>query len=207
MLDLTALKKTKTTQSPFPYLVVPRFIKQDACPLIHADYPKINLNGSFPLQELKYGPHFQKLIEHLKGEEFRGLIEEKFKVSLAGLPTLTTVRGKCSLKDGQIHKDSVTKIITVLIYMNGVWEKGGGQLRLLNSSEDIEDYCMEIPPIEGTLLVFQVTPNSWHGHLPFEGERRVIQFNWLTNAKVAKKEIFRHRLSAKIKKLRFFLGM
>ena len=40
---------------------------------------------------------------------------------------------------------------------------------------------MEVPPTEGTLLAFKRADNSWHGHKPFAGERRVIQFNWVTS--------------------------
>ena len=40
---------------------------------------------------------------------------------------------------------------------------------------------MEVPPTEGTLLAFRRADNSWHGHKPFAGERRVIQFNWVTS--------------------------
>ena len=31
------------------------------------------------------------------------------------------------------------------------------------------------------MLAFKRSNNSWHGHEPFAGERRVIQFNWLTS--------------------------
>jgi hypothetical protein len=86
--------------------------------------------------------------------------------------------------------------------MNSTWGKPGGQLRLLRNGTDIENYFAEIPPEGGTMLAFKVTENSWHGHLPFEGQRRVVQFNWLTSGFIAKKELIRHRISYKIKKLK-----
>src|SRR5579859_7380463 len=68
---------------------------------------------------------------------------------LAGRPTTTTVRGQCSPKDGKIHTDSLSKIITVLLYMNPGWEQAGGRLRLLRSGNDLEDMIAEVPPLEG----------------------------------------------------------
>lgn len=205
MLALEKLRQSEIEINPFPYLIIPGFIKSDSCKLIHRDYPGIKMTGSFPIQELSYGPEFQKLIDQLNSDHFRSLMEEKFHIRLEGLPTITTVRGNCAAKDGRIHVDSITKIITILIYMNPSWEKSGGQLRLLRSAEDIDDYFCEVPPIEGTLLAFKVTDNSWHGHLPYVGQRRVIQFNWLTSPLVAKRELQRHRFSAKIKKTKNWL--
>ena len=35
---------------------------------------------------------------------------------------MVTARGQSAARDGQIHTDSRTKLITVLIYMNNSWE-------------------------------------------------------------------------------------
>jgi hypothetical protein len=113
---------------------------------------------------------------------------------------MITVRGRCSEKDGKIHTDSETKIITILVYMNSAWESSGGQLRLLRSGTNLEDVILEVPPTEGTLLAFRRSNNSWHGHKPFTGPRRVIQFNWVTSEAVVRREQNRHRFSAWMKK-------
>jgi hypothetical protein len=158
--------------------------------------------GSFPLREVTYGPGFAKLIEELRSDEFRQAFEEKFGVDLTNRPDMITVRGRCSEKDGKIHTDSETKIITILIYMNPAWEPSGGRLRLLRSAKNLDDVILEVPPTEGTLLAFRRSNNSWHGHKPFSGPRRVIQFNWVTSEAVVRREQNRHRLSAWMKKLR-----
>ena len=158
--------------------------------------------GSFPLREVSYGPAFAKLIEDMRSDEFRQAFEEKFNVDLTNRPDMITVRGRCSEKDGKIHTDSETKIITILIYMNPAWEPSGGRLRLLRSGNDLDDVILEVPPTEGTLLAFRRSNNSWHGHKPFSGPRRVIQFNWVTSEAVVRREQNRHRLSAWTKKLR-----
>src|SRR5439155_15583355 len=92
-------------------------------------------------------------------------------------------------------------IITVLLYLNPQWEQAGGRLRLLRSATDLDNYFEEVPPAEGTLLAFQRTDNSWHGHKPFIGERRVIQLNWVTGQWRERFEILRHRGSAWVKRL------
>ena len=88
--------------------------------------------------------------------------------------------------------------------MNSRWEEDGGRLRLLRSPDSLDDPIAEVPPDEGTLLAFLVTPNSWHGHRQFIGARRVIQLNWVTDDEVVRHEQSRHRFSARVKKLLSF---
>jgi len=131
MLDLERFRATPLTREPFEFLVVPEFVKVEARPAIDKDYPEVGRAGSFPLREVTYGPGFAKLIEEMRSEEFRKAFEEKFNIDLTNRPDMITVRGRCSEKDGKIHTDSETKIITILLYMNSAWESSGGQLRLL----------------------------------------------------------------------------
>lgn len=200
-LDLDSFRATPLTREPFDYLVVPRFIRQDALERINADYPKISERGSFPVSQVQYGPAFAGLLADLESEEFRAEFEQKFGLDLTGRPSTTTVRGWCGAGDGQIHTDSKSKIITVLIYMNPAWEKPGGRLRLLRSGEDLDDIILEVPPIEGTLLAFKRSDNSWHGHEPYIGERRVIQFNWVTSEGNRQIAMLRHHASASVKRV------
>ena len=200
-LDLAAFRAMPLEREPFQYLVVPAFIKREALSRINADYPKIAERGSFPATQVAYGPAFQALLDQLEGDEFRKAFEEKFGLELAGRPTTTTVRGQCGRGDGKIHTDSLSKIITVLIYMNPTWEKPGGRLRLLRSGSDLNDVLVEVPPVEGTLVAFKRADNSWHGHEPFVGERRVIQFNWVTSEGNRQIAMLRHHASASLKRL------
>jgi len=201
-IDLELFEKTPLTREPFEHLVVREFVKPEARNAINDDYPKVQRPGSFPLRETTFGPNFKALIDDLHSSAFRAAFERKFSINLTGRPTMITVRGRCSKeKDGKIHTDSKTKIITVLLYMNPTWESAGGRLRLLKSPNDIDDMILEVPPVEGTLLAFKRSDNSWHGHKPFTGERRVIQFNWVTTEEVALREQRRHRFSATIKKI------
>jgi len=200
-LDLDALGAATLASDPFPYVIVPRFLGRAALDAIADDFPRIDKPGSFPTSELRFGKRFQTLLDELEGPAMRAACAAKFAIDLSGRPTMVTVRGRAQRKDGRIHADSKTKLITVLIYMNAKWEAPGGQLRLLRSPDDLDDYVVEVPPVEGTLLAFKVTPHSWHGHEPSEGERRVIQLNWVTDEAVVRHEQARHRFSARLKRL------
>jgi SM-20-related protein len=200
-LRLDALRATALISEPFPYLIVEGFIGPAALAAINADYPKISSPGSFPVDELTFGPAFQRLLDELEGGEFRAAFAEKFAVDLSGRPTVTTVRGRCQGSDGKIHTDSKSKIITVLIYVNESWDQAGGRLRLLRSAHNLDDIIVEVPPFAGTLLAFKRSDNSWHGHQPFVGERRVIQFNWLTSEGNRQIAMLRHHASASFKRV------
>jgi SM-20-related protein len=200
-LGIEQFRTTPLVRQPFEHLIVPQFIGPRPLAEINTDYPKISTSGSFPVDQLSFGPAFRNFLEELNSDDFREAFEEKFGIELTGRPTITTVRGRCGPGDGKIHTDSATKIITVLIYMNESWDQPGGRLRLLRSSRDLSDIIVEVPPIAGTLLAFKRSNNSWHGHEPFVGERRVIQFNWLTSHGNRQIAMLRHHTSASFKRL------
>ena len=201
-LDLARFQATPLVREPYEYLIVPQFLRADALAAINADYPKIDRPGSFPSDTLAYGPAFAAFLDELTGPESTRAFSEKFGLDLARYPTTVTVRGMCQKKDGRIHTDTKSKIITVLVYMNPAWEEPGGQLRVLRSASDLEDYAAEVPPVEGTLLAFRRSETSFHGHKTFVGPRRVVQLNWVTDEARARRETARHRVSAFFKRLR-----
>lgn len=201
-IDVDAVKNAAVTREPFPYFMVPGFVKREALDAINADFPAVTHAGSFPLPTLNYGPAFRTFMESIQGPEFATAVGEKLGMDLMVRPTMVTVRGISAPRDGQIHTDSVTKLVTVLIYMNGKWEAPGGRLRLLRSPDNLNDVIAEVPPDEGTLLVFENKPNAWHGFEAFDGPRRVIQLNWVTNGRVVWWEQTRHKVSAFFKSLR-----
>ena len=179
-------------------------MRRDELGLVVADFPNISGHGSFPVDNLECGPAFARLIAALTGSSLRSAMEEKFGIDLGGRPTMVTVRGKSDGKDGRIHTDSQSKIITLLLYLNPVWDQAEGRLRLLRDPNDIEDYALEVVPVAGTMLAFRRTDNSFHGHLPHVGERRVLQLNWVTEPAVVRRELNRHRWSARLKALNLF---
>jgi len=201
VLDLEALAATPLTREPFEFVVVPEFVKAEARAAIERDFPAVGSAGSHPVETVPCGPAFQALVDELNGEAMREAFQAKFGIDLAGRATMMTVRNHSSTRDGSIHTDSKTKIITVLIYLNTSWTEPNGRLRLLGSGHDLDDTLAEIAPEKGALVAFRRSDNSWHGHTPFIGERRVLQFNWVTTPDVARRELARHGWTAKVKRL------
>ena len=201
MLRLDAFRDTPLAREPFDHLIVPRFIRTEVLDSVQADYPWIEQGGSFPLATLNFGAAFDRLTRELLGPEMKAAFGEKFDMDLSERPGTLTVRGYCRPKDGKIHVDSKTKLITVLLYLNTPWEAPGGRLRLLRSEHDIEDYFAEVPPERGTLLCFRNGPTAWHGHKSFTGQRRALQLNWVVSEAAASASARRHGLSAFIKRV------
>ena len=201
ILDLARFAATPLVRQPFDHLIVPGFIAPAALPGLNADFPAIAKGGSYPTETLKYGGAFAALVEEIESDAMRRAFAAKFDIDLEARPVMITVRGHTRAKDGRIHTDSKTKLLTALLYFNDDWNAEGGRLRLLRSGRDLEDYAAEVPPEAGTLVAFRCTPEAWHGHKPFIGQRRSIQLNWLTDAGVLKRELRRHALSALSKKL------
>jgi SM-20-related protein len=201
MLDFDRLDATAVSEKPFPYVILPGFVRSESRSAIESDFPAIERAGSFPLASLSFGPVFGRLIEQLSGEQMRAIIAKKFDLDLENKPVMVTVRGVCAGRDGHIHTDSTSKLVTILLYINRSWECASARLRLLRSRDNLEDFAAEVPAEEGTLVVFKNGPQAWHGFAPFHGQRRVIQVNWVTDDTVVSREQTRHRVSAFFKRL------
>jgi len=204
LLDLDRLRASPLCHDPFDFVVVEDFVRAEHQPGVIADFPPLGRHGSFPLAGQRFGAAFEQLAEELEGEELRRAIEDKFAIDLADRPTMITVRGYSDGRDGRIHTDTATKLITVLIYMNPVWQIDEGRLRLLRGPDDLENWVAEIPPLAGTMVAFRRSGKSFHCHLPHIGERRSIQLNWVTDQRVVRRELGRHRWSARLKALNPF---
>ncbi len=200
-LELDKLKRARVETQPYNYTIVPGFLSPASVAKINATYPKIEKGGSYPIESLEAGMAIKEVIDELDSPEFEALIAEKFGVELTGRPKMYSLRGYTRAKDGQIHTDSKDKIITVLLYLNENWQHAGGKLRVLKNGHNVEDYVAEVPPDNGTLLVFKRSDNSWHGHHPFDGPRRSLQMNWMTSESSRGFHAIRHKLSAAVKKL------
>ena len=204
MLDYQKLAETPAAAVPFTHVVVPRFVPEAALAQVVADLPAIGKGGSFPTGGLRLGPSAKALIDELEAPGFRNAVAAKFGLALDDAPVMVTLRGQSREKDGRIHCDSAAKRVTVLLYLNpegAEWARQEGCLRLLRGPDDIEDYAVEVPPVNGTLLVFPNGPTTFHGHKQFVGRRYVIQLNWMTTDDKARYEMRRHKVSAFLKRL------
>ena len=200
MLDLSQLEAAPLHLEPFEYLTIDDVLNSDGKAAIIEDFPRIDSKGSFPLSALRSGPAFRQLVDELLSKEFEIVVGKKFSMDLSQYPTMVTVRGRCSAtSDGHIHPDSKDKVITVLLYLTPVWGSSGGQLRLLRS-KNIDDFVAEVPPTIGCMVIFKRCDHSWHGHLPFEGQRSSLQMNWVKSDRYMRRERLRHQVSSFFKR-------
>ncbi len=203
-LDFDTLQQMSVSGDPFTHVIVPQFVPSSMLPQVVADLPAIQKGGSFPTDGLRLGPTAKALIEELEGAQFRGAIAAKFGLDLDDAPVMVTLRGQSREKDGRIHRDSTAKRVTVLLYLNpegAAWARKDGCLRLLRGPDSIEDYAVEVPPVNGTLLAFPNGPTTFHGHKQFVGQRYVVQLNWMTTDNKARYELRRHKMTAFVKRL------
>ena len=201
VLDADALRKATLVPEPFPYLIIDNIIRPEVLSEVVGSFPVIRKRGSFPPHAVACSGLFATLMQEMQSDELRDLIGERLGMDLTNKPPMVTVRGRTSEKDGEIHTDSTSKLVTVLLYLNPGWASPVGRLRLLYNNRDLVPYAAEISPEAGRCLIFKVTPNCWHGHEPFVGERRTIQLNYVSSDKVRDRELNRHRLSAFLKQL------
>lgn len=203
-LDYAALETAPLGTDPFPHLVVPHFVPSATLARVLADLPPLGRRGSVPPDSVRLGPMAATLMRELEGPALRDAIARRFGLDLDDAPTMLTLRGWTNERDGKIHTDSRAKRATVLLYLNpenDAFSQHEGCLRLLRSPSDLDDYAVEVPPVNGTLLVFPNSPTAWHGHKTFTGQRYSIQLNYMATDASARSELRRHRISAFMKRL------
>jgi SM-20-related protein len=201
LINLDKLRQTPVNTQPYSYLVVPGFIAAETVKRVNATFPEIEKGGSYPVENLTSQMTIGDIIEEMDGPEFEKIIAEKFGVGLKDRPKMFSLRGHTRAKDGSIHTDSKDKIITVLLYLNDNWTQNGGRLRILRNGTEMDNYAAEVAPDNGTLLIFKRSDSSWHGHPPFEGQRRSLQMNWMTDTGKRKLHVVRHKISNVLKRV------
>lgn len=195
---------TLIRNEPFAFLVATEMLPPAEQPNLAADFPKYSGAGFFPYDESDCGPSVRALVESLTRPSVADAIGARLGIpDLGRYPTLVTLCRSMNKRHGTIHTDSASKVVTALVYLNPTWpETSEGCLRFLRCIDDIDDLVVpEIRPLYGTMAAFRRAPNSFHGHLPCEGERHVIQVAWLTSEEEKSRKTRRGRMSRLFKKL------
>jgi hypothetical protein len=177
---------TMTKRIPFPFLIATNMLSETQRQALRDDFPKYKEAGFFPYADDECGPSITQLIGELTAPEIADKLGNKLGIDkLSQYPTLVTICRALNRRHGTIHTDGKAKVATALIYLNEAWStKDGGCLRFLAGPDNIDGVLApELKPLYGNFTIFKRTDNSFHGHLPFEGERRVIQIAWLTSEK------------------------
>ena len=199
LIDLDSIKSAPVEDTFFPFFSVPNCIS-DTEKSLAKEFPNLEKGGSYPSDMPGLSDKIKKLISEIVSEAMKEVLSEKFQVDLSNTEVITTLRGYSRMKDGKIHTDSKSKVLTFLLYLNEEWDNEKGLLRMLKNNFDLEDFIEEIPASFGSLVVFKVTENCWHGFHPVEGKRLSMQMNYVKKASVSSHKI-RHGLSSFIKKL------
>jgi len=186
LLDPARLDRPDTlvAASPFPFMIAHGQLPDDARNALDKDFPRYTSAGFFPYDPDDCGPSVNALVDGLTSRAFADAIGHRLGIDdLGRYPTLVTMCRLLNRRHGTIHTDSKSKVATALLYLNSQWpDTSEGCLRFLNRIDDIDDLAApELTPLYGEFAVFRRGDNSFHGHLPYEGERRVIQVAWLTS--------------------------
>ena len=206
LFDPTRLAREDTLvrSDPFHFLLARGQLPGEAVADLHADFPKYSSAGFFPHEKKDCGPSINRLIEDLTDPAVASVVGARLGIdNLGQYPTLVTLCRALNKRHGTIHTDSKSKVATALLYLNESWpETSDGCFRFLNRIDAIDDLAApEVKPLYGNFVVFRRADNSFHGHLPYEGERRVIQVAWLTSEDEKLRKTQRGKLSRLFKKL------
>jgi hypothetical protein len=206
LLDPARLERSDTDvrSEPFPFLIAHGQLPDEARSDLDKDFPKYTGAGFFPYDEIDCGPAVNELVERMTAPEFASAIGKHLGIDdLGQYPTLVTLCKSLNKRHGTIHTDSKSKVATALVYLNSHWpDTSDGCLRFLASIDNIDDMVApELKPLYGEFAVFKRCDNSFHGHLPYEGERRVIQVAWLTSEEEKLRKTKRGKFSRLFKKI------
>lgn len=201
MLNFTAMKNASSRKDPYPFVVAPGVLSMENVKAVNDDFPDIKEPGFFPSTMLNRHGAFDALLNQLEGPEIAEILSDKLGIDLKGKPRMITIRKWSAAKDGRIHVDGKAKICTSLVYLNETWpQDDAGRLRVMRENNFGSTVEM-VDPSAGTFFAFKRTDNSWHGHTPFVGERRVVQITWLNSEEDLKRKEKRGRLSHFLKRL------
>ena len=201
-LNVDAIRHADRSSEPYDYMLGQGFLREDAVADLRRDFPAIEKPGYLTVDEVQLGGRFKTLIDELESPELTEELSKRFGRDLHPYPRLTTIMKRSQPKYGAIHTDGPSKVMTMLVYMNDNWETGeGGRLRVLYDGEHFEPYKVEVPPVMGTVFAFLRGDQSWHGHQPFVGERKVVQIAWVTNADELARKKKRNRTAQFLKGL------
>ena len=201
LINRDKLLKAIVNKELFPFYHIENvFLDNIDTKSIIDDFPNITDGGSFHINSVSSGELIRQLVDELESDEFKAILEKKFNVNLDAAKVATTLRGYSRKKDGKIHTDSKTKILTVLLYLNKNWQDNNGNLRLLKENNNLENYIKEIPCSFGNLVAFEVTSECWHGFKAYEGKRLSIQLNYIY-PQALRNHNLRHKLSSGLKSI------
>jgi hypothetical protein len=201
MLRVDVLEGQPATLTPFRHLTADGVLPEADREALGRDFPDPKKTGFFPVEGLSYGPAFAALLDDVRSKAFSRAVGEKLNRDLENRPQMIVVRKWSAAKDGGVHTDGQDKVATALVYLNDDWTADGGALRFLAGPDLDGPGTDPIPARYGRFAAFARAEDSWHGHKPFAGERRVLQVFWLVDEAAAARKTKRHKRTGFFKSL------
>jgi hypothetical protein len=206
MLDIVRFRGDGTcaVRDPFPFAIGHGLLPAHMQGPLLQDFPRYRGAGFFPYAAEDCGPSMRALVDEVTSADFSNAVGDQLGIpDLARFPTLVTLCRSLNRRHGTIHTDSSSKVATALVYLSPGWpETSDGCLRFLAAIDDIDATLVpEVRPVYGTVAAFKRCDNSFHGHLPCEGERPVVQVAWVVSEAEKLRKIRRGRASRLFKKL------
>lgn len=193
MLRFDRLSAADVKAEPFRHVIAEDVLDPLDEARLTQDFPATDRIGFYPVEELDYGPAFRELLDDLSSPAFSVMVGNKLAIDLAARPRMVVVRKWSALRDGRPHTDGPDKAATALLYLNADWAGAAGSLRYLAGPDLDGPGSAPVRARYGAFTAFARSDSSWHGHPPFEGERRVVQLFWLVDEAAAARKQRRHR--------------
>jgi len=194
LLDLAAFRAAPRWDDPYPWTAAAGCLRPEALPALRRDFPVLSRAGYHPVETFTPRGAFAALLAEIEAGVLDRAMAEKFGIDFTALPRLVTVRQVSAAHEGRPHTDSESKVATLLLYLHPGWASPEGRIRVLRRAA-LEDPVAEVSPAEGNIFAFVRGENSWHGHTPFVGERRVVQVTWLRDAAELERKTRRGKLA------------
>jgi SM-20-related protein len=194
LLDLRPLRAATLRTDPYPWIAAADCLAAAALPALRRDFPKLSRPGYHPVGQFPAEGAFAALLAEIEDGALDRVMTEQFNIDFTALPRLVTVQQTSAAREGRPHTDGERKVATLLLYMHPGWTVPEGRIRVLRSAS-LDDVVAEFPPEEGNAFAFLRGDASWHGHLPFAGERRVVQVAWLRDKDDLARKQRRHRFT------------
>ena len=169
-------------------------LRPGGLPALRRDFPVLPRPGYHPVETFTPRGAFAALLAEIGAGALDAAMGEKFGIDFHALPRLVTVRQVSAAHAGRPHTDSASKVATLLLYLHPGWVHPAGRIRVLRR-DDLADPVAELSPEEGNVFAFLRGEQSWHGHTPFTGERRVVQVAWLRDTAALARKTSRGKLA------------
>src|SRR5258708_1644105 len=117
-LNWPVIERARLAREPFDHIALGQVLEPGCAAAIPGEFPVIRSSGSFSLDDAPPGPALAGLIEDLMSDRFRGHMARIFELDLKDRPAVVTLRGRCAARDGRVHIDSKSKVLSMLIYLN-----------------------------------------------------------------------------------------